>query len=97
MKSKRKKKPQPVSKDFLEALERLRVDLKDMNNISVLADGIHGRCVSIMTEDVAFYAEWIKGEGGDISLYRALDDNRLIGALLPLRNWSGVFRTGGNA
>lgn len=76
--------------------EKFLAECGQKNTISVIADGIHGHCVSIMTEDVPYYAEWITGEGGDISLYRAEDDKRLIGALLPLRNWNGVFRTGGN-
>ena len=50
-----------------------------------------GNCLEVVLEDCAYYAEWIKGEGGDISLYRAMDDNRVIGALLPLRNWNGKF------
>lgn len=43
-----------------------------------------GNCVSLLTEDVPYYAEWIKGQGADICLYRAMDDHRVIGANLPL-------------
>lgn len=62
--------------------------VKKTNTIMVLTSN-EGQCVTILTEAVATHAEWIKGEGADICLYRALDDNRLVGALLPLRNWNG--------
>jgi hypothetical protein len=44
-----------------------------------------GRCVDVFLEDVPFYGEWIKGEGADICLHRAQDDDRIVGATLPLR------------
>lgn len=34
----------------------------------------------------SYYGEWIKGEGGDIDLYRSREDNRVVGAYLPLRH-----------
>lgn len=40
------------------------------------------RC-EIILEDVSYYGEWIKGEAGDIALYRAIDDDRIVGAFLP--------------
>jgi len=43
-----------------------------------------GRCVEVFLEDVPFYGEWIRGEGADICLHRAQDDNRIVGATLPL-------------
>lgn len=73
---------------FMEELKPLHA-----NSIKILANE-HGQCVEIMTEDVPYYAEWIKGEGADIALYRAIDNHRLIGALLPLRNWDGTIITG---
>ncbi len=39
--------------------------------------------VTIILEDVPHYGEWIKGEDGDVALYRAMDDNRIVGAFLP--------------
>lgn len=57
---------------------------------SILID-TKNKFVEIHLEDCAYYAEWIKGEGGDISIYRANDDNRVVGAFLPLRIWKGKF------
>jgi hypothetical protein len=30
------------------------------------------------------YGEWIKGEGGDICLYRDMETNKVVGCRLPL-------------
>jgi hypothetical protein len=43
------------------------------------------RCIEIVLEDVSSYNEWIKGEGADISLIRAMDGDRVVGARLPLK------------
>jgi phenolic acid decarboxylase len=51
------------------------------------------KSIEIMLEDVVYYAEWIEGEGGDISLYRAVDDNRVVGAWFPLRVYNGKICT----
>jgi hypothetical protein len=45
--------------------------------------------VEITLEDVSCHHEWIKGEGADSSVWRAMDDDRVVGATLPLRNWNG--------
>jgi len=57
-----------------------------------------GRCVQVVLEDVPYRAEWIPGEGADVALYRALDDDRIVGANLPLpdrmepeKNKPGLF------
>lgn len=42
-----------------------------------------GGTVEICLENVHYYAEWIKGEGADIAIWRAIDDNRIVGATLP--------------
>lgn len=55
---------------------------------NVLVD-TENKFVQIFLEDCSFYAEWIKGEGADIAIYRANDDNRVVGAMLPLRIWKG--------
>jgi hypothetical protein len=57
---------------------------------NVLVDPENKRA-SVFLEDVPYYGEWIKGEDGDIVLYRAQEDDRVIGAFLPLRKWDGVF------
>ena len=43
-----------------------------------------GQCAEVFLEDVPQYLDWIPGEGGDIGLYRAMDDNRIVGACLRL-------------
>jgi hypothetical protein len=50
--------------------------------------------VEIILEDAPCYHDWIKGEGADISIWRAMDDNRVVGATLPLRNWKGSLPVG---
>lgn len=42
-----------------------------------------GQIVQLFTEDVPHYGDWIPGEGADICLYRAMDDNRIVGCCLP--------------
>ncbi len=43
-----------------------------------------GRCIQVILEDVPYHGQWIPGEGADIALYRALDDDRIVGANLLL-------------
>lgn len=52
---------------------------------------VHPECgtIDIVLEDVSCHHEWIHGEGADISIWRAMTDNRVVGATLPLRNWKG--------
>jgi hypothetical protein len=45
--------------------------------------------ICVILEDVSYYSEWIKDEDGDIGIYRAMDDKRVVGAFLPLRIWTG--------
>lgn len=54
----------------------------------VLADVANQR-LTIFLEDCSYYAQWIRGEDGDVAIYRANDDNRVVGAFLPLRKWNG--------
>lgn len=49
------------------------------------------KTIAIFLEDCSYHAEWIRGEGADIALYRANDDDRVVGAMLPLRQWTGRF------
>ena len=44
------------------------------------------KTLTIHMEDCSYYADWIKGEGADIAIYRANDDNRIVGAILPLKD-----------
>lgn len=48
---------------------------------------LDGETVTIWTEKplVESHAEWIPGEGADICIYRAMDDNRVVGCRLALR------------
>lgn len=45
--------------------------------------------IEIVLEDVSCYHEWINKEGADISIWRAMDDDRVVGATLPIRKWNG--------
>ena len=62
--------------------------------VTVVAQQV-GNCLQVHTTRAGFYGEWIKGEGGDICLYRSLPDQlgegggRLVGVNLPLYNWNG--------
>lgn len=79
----------PKDQTFLEFLNSLGGP-KEFHP-GVIVDPIYGKAVEIYLEDVSYYAEWIKGEGGDIAIYRANDDDRVVGAYLPLRVWKGQF------
>jgi len=50
----------------------------------------HG-IIEVVLEGVACYHEWITKEGGDMSVWRAMDDDRVVGATLPLRSWNGYL------
>ncbi len=52
---------------------------------------IENQLVHIFLEECESYSEWIKGEEAHVALKRAMDDNRVVGALLPLKNWNGKF------
>ena len=47
--------------------------------------------IDIALEDVPCYHEWIKGESATCSLWKAFDNDRIVGATLPLRNWKGTL------
>jgi len=76
-----------TSDNAIALIERELGKLKEFQPY-VLIDS-ESKHIQIFLEDCPFYAEWIKGEGGDISLYRALDGDRVVGAMLPLRKWNG--------
>lgn len=38
----------------------------------------------ILDTKISYYGEWIKGEGGDICLYRDQETKKVIGCYLPL-------------
>lgn len=44
-----------------------------------------GGTVEIALENVHCHHEWIRGEGADIAIWRAMDDERIVGATLPYR------------
>jgi hypothetical protein len=50
---------------------------------------VDNKCMHVNLEDCESVSEWIQHEGADMVLRRALDDNRVVGALLPMRNWNG--------
>jgi len=63
-----------------------------MNNVVIDIDA-ENKAISIFLEDTAQYSEWIKGEGADICIYRAINNDRIVGARLPLHNWNGKLPT----
>ena len=50
------------------------------------------KLLHIWLEDVSHYFEWIKGEDADIGIYKGMFDDRVVGALLPLRNCGGKLK-----
>ena len=74
--------------DILEYIQRHTPTKKFQPGVIV---DVANRAVDIFLEDVSFYAEWLKGEGADMAVYRAQDDDRVVGARLPLRVWNGKF------
>lgn len=53
--------------------------------ITLLVDEIDGNGVELILDtSVPFYGEWIKGEGGDICLYRSRETDKVVGCYLPL-------------
>lgn len=73
-----------------EFLEEHKIDGPREFHPSVHVD-VENKRVEIYLEDVSFYSEWIKGEGADIGIYKAMDNNRVVGAALPLNIWKGKF------
>lgn len=77
-----------IEKDFDEFFKLFKGRKKRKFRPSILIDQ-RVKCLDIILEDCAYYFEWIKGEGGDIGLYRAVyacEDKkaeRVIGARLP--------------
>lgn len=50
-----------------------------------------GNTLEVYLEEVNCYHDWIEGEGADISIIRANDDDRAIGVILPLpKNFEGI-------
>jgi len=59
-------------------------------NPGVVID-VKNKRVTIILENVPYYGEWLHSEDGDIAIYRAMDNHRVVGAFLPLRVWNGNF------
>jgi hypothetical protein len=75
--------------DDVQALHRSHFLLKlmaiDMPKYPSIYRDPENQRVTIILEDVPMHAVWVGNEDGDITLYRAMDDNRVVGAFLPLR------------
>jgi hypothetical protein len=74
----------------LEQLMKQLAKRKRKFHPSVWVQPKHG-LIEICLEDVACYHEWIRGEGADISIWRAMKDKRVVGVTLPLRKWEGFL------
>lgn len=71
-------------------LEKFLKDLGSLKNFQqhVVVD-TKNAAVEVWLEDCSYHADWIAGEGADIAIFRANQDDRVIGVRLPLRNWNG--------
>lgn len=54
------------------------------NKIAVIKDEENG-IVQLFTEDVSSYSRWLKGEDATTCIYRAMDDDRIVGVCLPIK------------
>jgi hypothetical protein len=73
-----------------DIIKQLGINRLSEFNPGVLVD-VDNRRVEVILENVQYYGEWLKGEGGDMAIYRAMDDNRVIGGVFELRVWNGKF------
>lgn len=75
-----------ANEDALANIKKLMggVEFTPFKKTLILIDD-DNRALEIILEDCSMYAEWIKGEGGDICIYRAVQDDRLVGARLPMK------------
>ncbi len=71
--------------DFAEWLKEIAATAKDRPPTMALFISEEGQSVSlILDSSKAYYGEWIKGEGGDICLYRDRETKKVVGCHLPL-------------
>ena len=67
-----------------EKLESLDTSTVACPRMSLLIDRDGGSVELILDTSIPTYGEWIKGEGGDICLYRDQETHKVMGACLPL-------------
>jgi hypothetical protein len=67
--------------DIAKALARIERLPKPIASVSYSKDG--NALEVTLTNETSCYGDWIKGEGGDICLYRDQATNKVVGAHLP--------------
>lgn len=73
--------------DFFDALNESLEESKNYETCMGLHIQKEGASVDLILDTArGYYSEWIKGEGGDICLYRDRDHHNVIGCHLPLYN-----------
>ena len=77
-------------------LKQMIEDSKNYNHCMTLYVCNDSQSVDLILDTgVSYYGEWIKGEGGDICLYRCRETRRVVGVHLPLmRNNLSVWHDG---
>ncbi len=74
-------------KNLMVQLQKLSVENKEFHPYIEIDP--KNLTVSIFLKNSPYYFEWIDGEGADIGVYRDIETKKLVGARLPLENWTG--------
>lgn len=71
--------------EFADAITDATEHAKAVPQSTTLCINELGHSVELLLDNKAnYYGEWIKGEGGDICLYRDSETDKVIGCCLPL-------------
>lgn len=74
-----------MTDDFVSTLMEMAKQIEPRGPAMLLKVSKEGKSVELILDSkVPFYSDWIKGEGGDICLYREQETNRVVGCHLPL-------------
>lgn len=70
---------------FAEQLKKMSAVAKEQPPVmSLLIDEQSDSVELVLDTKRDYYGEWIKGEGGDICLYREMETKKVVGCYLPL-------------
>lgn len=71
--------------DFARTLLEMASAAKDRPPVMSLFVDEESKSVELILDTHRqYYGEWIKGEGGDICLYRDMETHKVVGCFLPL-------------
>lgn len=71
--------------EFAEQIKKMAALAKNKPPVMSLLIDEEGVCVDLVLDTTrSYYGDWIKGEGGDICLYRDMDTKKVVGCHLPL-------------